>query len=206
VGDLLLSALATEQEANLHVHAAKGIQFVFDSLAKSKQESVMKAVATLYTTVLKSQAIARGSPKANESLNRGELAYHLTTILMLARGKDTTEQCFNAQLLLTLVNTVQWRFDPKTVIAQEDVCFWDGSTTQSLQLLSQALSREDAKLAIAGIKTRSLKESVFMVARPGKAARKAIDFKSALTVATKHGEAAAKLAAQRIFELLYADN
>jgi len=43
-----------------------------------------------------------------------------------------------------------------------------------------------------------------MVARPGKAPRRAIDFPSALRLISQKGEAAAKIASQRI--LSYLDN
>jgi hypothetical protein len=41
-----------------------------------------------------------------------------------------------------------------------------------------------------------------MVARPGKAPRKAIDFPSALKLISQNGEAAAKIASQRILSYL----
>jgi hypothetical protein len=212
VGDLLQSALATESCQHqsirnpLHVHAAEGIQFVYDSLHESKQNSILQEVVTRYAIVLKSHSLARTIVKGNDRPNGGELAYHLTTIMMLANSKESVEQCFDWQLLTYLVNTIQWRYDPKTVISEEEICFWDGTTTQSLQILAQCLWRENARLLKAGIKMRNLKESVVMVARPGKAPRKAVDFPSALAIAMKNGEAASKLAAQRILRCLNEDN
>jgi hypothetical protein len=206
VGDLLQSALATESCNSLHVHAAEGIQFVYDSLHESKQKSILQEVVTRYAKVLKSHSLARTIVKGNDIPNGGELAYHLTTLMMLANSKESVEQCFDLQLLTYLVNTIQWRYDPKTVISDEDICFWDGTTTQSLQILAQCLWRENARLLKAGIKMRNLKETVVMVARPGKAPRKAVDFASALGIAVKNGEAASKLAAQRILRCLNEEN
>jgi hypothetical protein len=216
VGDLLQSSLAMEpsvQEGSvqsirksLHVHAAEGIQFVYDSLPESKQKTILIEVVTRYVKVLKSRSISRVALKSNDRANFGELAYHLTTIMLVAMGKDSVEECFNSQLLLSLVSTIQWRYDPKTLIAEDELAYWDASATQSLQIISHLLWREEARLAKAGIKTRSLKENVWMVARPGKAPRKAIDFPSALGLVLKSGEATAKLAAQQIVSCLTKDS
>ncbi|KAL3920939.1 MAG: hypothetical protein SGILL_003011 [Bacillariaceae sp.] len=208
VGDLLESALSAEPvtpevgnfgwNRNLyHVQAAEGLLTVFDSLPPTRQRSVLKKAKSRYVKLLKSHSIAKAT-KANERANGGELAYDLTTLLMLSRGKECVAECFDSVLMASLVNTVQWRYDPKTTIVEEDVVLWDAATTQCLQLITQILYRGEASLAKAGIKLRSLKESIYMVARPGKAPRKAIDFPSALKLASRNGEAASKVAAQRI--------
>jgi hypothetical protein len=208
IGELLESALAAEPDIpeagnmgwnkNLyHVQAAEGVLIVFDSLPPSRQETIFKEVRSRYVKLLKSHSIAKAT-KANERANGGELAYNLTTLMMVARGKECVAECFDSQLVVSMVNTVQWRCDPKTVITEDSLMYWDATTTQCLQIVAQALYTEEAKLAKAGIKLRSLKDSVFMVARPGKAPRKAIDFPSALKLLSMNGEAAAKIAAQRI--------
>jgi len=208
IGDLLQKTIAAEPDLpeggtlvwnrNLyHVQATEGVLIVFDSLSAPKQKMIFKEVTGRYVKLLKSHSIAKAT-KMNERANGGELAYNLTTLMMLARGKDCAAEYFDSQLISSLVNTVQWRYDPKTTVLEEDVVFWDATTTQCLQIIAQALYREEATLAKAGIKLRNLKESVFMVARPGKAPRKAIDFPSALKLVMKNGDAAAKVAAQRI--------
>jgi hypothetical protein len=98
----------------LYKHAAEGIQFVYDSLHESKQKSILQEVVTRYAIVLKSHSLVRTIVKGNDRPNGGELAYHLTTIMMLANSKESVEQCFDWQLLTYLVNTIQWRYDPKT--------------------------------------------------------------------------------------------
>lgn len=208
VGDLLKSALAAEPEIpqagnfgwnkNLyHVQAAEGVLIVFDSLSKDKQKEIFSEVTARYVKLLKSHSIARAT-KATERANGGELAYNLTTLMMVTRGKESVMDCFDSQLMTSLVNTVQWRYDPKTTIAEEDVDYWNATTTQCLQIVAQTVYKEEASVARAGITPRSLNESVFMVARPGKAPRKAIDFPSALKLASEKSEAASKVAAQRI--------
>eukprot|EP00529_Nitzschia_sp_RCC80_P002265 CAMPEP_0113516958 /NCGR_PEP_ID=MMETSP0014_2-20120614/41926_1 /TAXON_ID=2857 /ORGANISM="Nitzschia sp." /LENGTH=2154 /DNA_ID=CAMNT_0000413969 /DNA_START=305 /DNA_END=6769 /DNA_ORIENTATION=- /assembly_acc=CAM_ASM_000159 len=208
VGELLKSALAAEPEIpttgnfgwnkNLyHIQAAEGVFIVFDSLPQDKQKEIFMAVTSRYVKLLKSHSIAR-TTNASERANGGELAYNLTTLMMVARGKDCIMDCFDATLITSLVNTVQWRYDPKTIIPQEELDYWMATTTQCLQIVAQSLYKEEASLIKAGIKIKSLKDSVFMVARPGKAPRKAIDFPSALKLVAKSGEAAAKVAAERI--------
>jgi len=214
VGNLLQSALAAEPKISengnfgwnknlYHVQAVEGVLVVFDSLPQSKQECIFREVTARYTKLLKSHSIARVT-KTNERENGGELAYNLTTLMMVARGKDCVTKCFDSNLISSLVNTVQWRYDPKTIIPEESKDYWDATTTQCLQILAQFFYKEETALVKAGIKVRNLKNGVFMVARPGKAPRKAIDFPSALRLISQKGEAAAKIASQRI--LSYLDN
>jgi len=212
VGDLLQLALATELEVSekgnfgwnrnlYHIQAAEGVLAIFDSLPESKQESIFKEVTTRYSKLLKSHSIARAT-KANERANAGELAYNLTTFMMVAKGKDCVTKCYDSNLVSSLVNTVQWRYDPKTTVEPDAATCWDATTTQCLQILAQILYKEESALVKAGIKARNLKSNVFMVARAGKAPRKAIDFPSALKLISQNGEAAAKIASQRILSYL----
>ena len=215
IGNLLQSALAAEPtpsengnfggwNKNLyHVQAAEGILVIFDSLSLIKQECIFREVSTRYSKLLKSHCIARAASK-NERENGGELAYNLTTLMMVAKGKDFDQNCFDSSLVTSLINTVQWRYDPKTSISEESREYWDAATTQCLQLLFQVFSKEEAALIEAGIKIRNLMNSAFMVARPGKAPRKAIDFLSALKLISQKGEATAKVSSQRI--LLFLDS
>jgi len=212
VGSLLQSALAAEPKVSdkgnfgwnrnlYHVQAVEGALVVFDSLAESNQQSVFTEVSARYVKLLKSHSIAR-SGKGSERENGGELAFNLTTLMMVARGNDCVAPYYDSNLVSALVNTVQWRYDPKTSIDQTAVTYWDATTTQCLQILAQILYKEESALAKAGIKVRNLKNSVFMVARPGKAPRKAIDFPSALKLISQNGEAAAKISAERILSYL----
>ena len=212
VGDLLQSALASEPKVSekgnfgwnrnlYHVQAVEGALVVFDSLPELKQKSIFKEASSRYIKLLKSHSIARSS-KVNERANGGELAFNLTTLMMVTRGKECVTQYFDSSLVSALVNTVQWRYDPKTTIDQTAATYWDATTTQCLQILAQILFKKESTLVKAGVKVRNLKNSVFMVARPGKAPRKAIDFPSALKLISQNGEAAAKISSQRILSYL----
>lgn len=212
VGTILQLALGAEPDLknspgqwninSLHVLATEGIEYVFDSLSESQQKSAISAIASRYQKILRTHSIARSSTRGTALESGGELAYNLTTVLMMANGRTNLEPCFDSTVLTSLVNTVQWRYDPKTVIAEDELCFWDASVTHSLQILSQILRHEESRMEKSGLKKHSLINTVLMVARPGKAPRKAIDFPSALSLVTKNGEAAAKLAAKRIMKSL----
>jgi len=186
-----------------HIQAVEGALVLFNSLPQSKQETVFKEVTIRYIKLLKSHSISR-STKAGERARGGELAFNLTTLIMVARGKDCVAKFYDSNLVSALVNTVQWRYDPKTTIDQDSIAYWDATTTQCLQIIAQILYQEESTLINAGIQVRNLKNSVFMVARAGKAPRKAIDFPSALKLVSKNGEAAAKISSQRI--LAHFDN
>jgi hypothetical protein len=212
IGNLFQLALAAEPEiaeaGNLgwnknlyHVQAVEGILIVFDSLPEAKQTALFTEAVARYVKLLKSHSIAKAT-KTNERANGGELAHNLTTLMMVAMGKDCVADCFDSKLLTSLVNTIQWRYDPKTTVTDDSALYWDATSTQCLQIIAHSIYREESTLAKAGIRTKALKESVFMVARPGKAPRKAIDFPSALQLVSKNGEAAARISASRILSYL----
>lgn len=214
VGSILQAALALETEPDgkessesfsinsLHVLAAEGMEYVFNSLSEDQQKSVVKDITSRYRKVLKSHSIARSNTNGSVLENGGELAFNLTTILMMANCKNHLEECFDSLLLTALINTVQWRYDPKTVISKEELRCWDATTTQSLQIISLVLWREDGKLEKSRLTPLGLLDTVLMVARPGKAPRKAIDFASVLSIVAEHGEAAAALSAKRVQKCL----
>ena len=102
-----------------------------------------------------------------------------------------------------LVNFVQWRQDPKTSIGNTNQRFWDASISNALLLLSFILWRPEESLARAGIDLRALAGTSLMLARPGKAPRKAIDVKSALTSIINGADAGAAVAAQRVLDRLF---
>ncbi|KAG7362774.1 WW domain containing protein [Nitzschia inconspicua] len=208
IGELLEAALTAEptipETGNFgwnrniyHIQATEGLLTVFDSLTPSRQQSVLQQVLHRYAKLLKTHSIAKAT-RASERSKGGELAYNLTTLIMLGRGKESVANCFDSGLLLSLVNTIQWRYDPKTTITDEAIVDWDATTTHCLQVIAHVLFRGEEALAKDGTKLRTLKENVCMVARPGKAPRKAIDFPSALKLVSRNGEPAAKLAARRI--------
>jgi hypothetical protein len=213
VGALLQSVLSQEPafkdgsperftRNGLHTNAIGGIQFIYDSLPEGMQASILAKVTERYAKLLKNHTVTRAVSKGNDRTGGGELAYHLTTLMLLAKGRACVEECFTYQVVASFVNTIQWRYDPKSTISDGEAAYWNASVTHCLQLLALVLWRDNESLAKAGIKIQDLKKIVLMVARPGKAPRKAIDFSSALGVVAKNGEATAKIAALRIIECM----
>ena len=209
IGTLLRAALAMEFskcQSTLHVDAAEGIQIVFDSLSEPLQKLIVQVVAAQYSKLVKAYSLARVDTQGGSKLNGGELAHNLTTIMILAVCKDNFEVFFDSDVLRTLVSTSQWRYDPKTVISDEELYFWDAATAQCLKIFAFRLWKPNEKLSNSGIKLGVLKDNVAMVARQGKAPRKAIDFPSALKVAMTRGEATAKISARRLAKCLGLDH
>ena len=191
---------------SLVIHATKGIQFVFESLSPEEQKKILKEAASRYSKVLKGYSLSKNTNcDGSHGSTGGEMAFSLMSLMSIAVGKAHLGGVFDAGFILQLANTIQWRCDPKSFLPEDEKCFWDGTTSLCLLILSQLLWRERAKLAEAGVHTRLLKQNVVMVARPGKTPRKAIDFLSAISQMSRNGEPTAKLAAQRIEACMSAD-
>jgi len=126
-------------------------------------------------------------------------------LLLLARGKEFVDCVFTQELLVEFVHLLQWRFDPKTVLGSTiDQASLDAAVSNVLIMLSTIVWRPDCVLTKAGIDLKVLGKTVLMLARPGKAPRKAIDAKAALLAAAAAGQdSAASLASKRVMDRLY---
>lgn len=213
-GDLLLETLVEQSNApvgsesqegkSTQVIAADGLYFVFDKLSTEKKQTVIQEVGKVYTSVLKSRSLSKSMNTAADRLNTGELAYCLTRIMLLGMGNESVETIFGTSVIMPLVGTVQWRFDTKTVPEDDELVYWDASTTHALQILASWLEQGKSFLPEGSscAKSRNLKENVWMVARPGKAPRKAIDFGTAVGLALKTRDSSARLASERVLNWL----
>lgn len=177
--------------------AATGIHVIFNSLSTDKQLDLAEAVAARFSKTVKITTSARG-----DRAHGAQLAFKLGTLLLLARGKESTESIFSAQLMTSFVNMTQWRYDPKTKIEGPDASLWKASVTLCLQILSMTLTTTEERLVKMGIKKSDLATTVLMVARPGKAPRKAIDLPSALAKAAVGEDATSGVAAAIVKGLL----
>ena len=212
IGGVLKAVLGSEKKikttanmnANRAYHAAvSGLFIVFDHLSEEEQEGGAIAVASLFSKSVKKCIVTRATTRDEERAYSAELLYALTTVLLLARGKSFVDTIFTKDLIVMLVNLVQWRQDPKTSIGNTNQRYWDASISNSLLLLSFILWRPDESLVRAGIDLRALAGTSLMLARPGKAPRKAIDVKSALTSIINGSDAGAAVAAQRVLDRLF---
>ena len=216
LADVLLSILTAELKmpakaglnANfIYRNTLAGLNVIFDSVDGDKQKLIADSVAKRYRKSVKLASITRATTKEAERAFSAELVYEMTNTLILCRGKVFADvSVFTQDLLTSIVHLVQWRCDPKTSVGKTDPRSWDGAVFQSLMLLSFAIWRPDAVLDANGIKLTELASTTLMLARPGKAPRKAIDFQSALermVAKEEDGAAALGLTAQRILDRLY---
>lgn len=209
VAEVLEHVIKTEREAVkgtagdvntnlLFGEAVRGIHVASNSLPSDTQLAIAQSIVALFSKTVKSVTHARG-----DKTNGASLAYNMTLMLLSARGKDSTDAAFTGQLMTSLIHMVQWRYDPKTKLDVSDAPLWSASVTNCLQILSLTLMTTEERLVQAGIMNKSeLANTPLMVARPGKAPRKAIDLVSALDKAAQGSDAAASVAAQTVKALL----
>ncbi|CAB9527939.1 expressed unknown protein [Seminavis robusta] len=198
--DVKSSGAVTAGEVNgnlIHGAAVGGLQITFSTLESDKQLDVARSVVNRFTKSVKTLTVAKGDKR-----HLGQLIYNMTLILLLARGKDSSEEAFTKQLMSSLINVVQWRYDPKTKLEDPDGKLLCASVTHCLQVLSLTLMTTDEQVASLGIKKSDLSGTVLMVARPGKAPRKAIDMMSALSKAIDGADAACGIAAANLKNLI----
>lgn len=210
--EVLLSALTSEHKlkqtvelnANLlHGTAVDGIMIVFDYLSTEQQETAAKAVAAHFQKTVKTFTVTRSTSKQALRAHGAHLCYNLTLALLLVRGKEFMDAVFTQDLLKSFMNIIQWRSDPKTTVEKTDEKAWNASISNCLLILSLILWRPDEILVKADLNLKELASTSLMLARPGKAPRKAIDLKSALTKITESTDCAASLAASRILDRLF---
>ena len=202
VGEILLNVLnskAKQTRSNQVYHfAACGISVVFDLLDDETQSKVARSLTMVFMNSVKSCIVVRSATKDEDGAFAVELSYALSATLLSFRGKPFANDIFSADIITGLVHMVQWRYDPKTILNDPDVRMWTASVANCLLLLSSLVWRPDDVLTANKISLQSLSNTTLMLARPGKAPRKAIDVKSALSCAINGPDSASALAAQRI--------
>lgn len=173
--------------------SVRGIHITFNSLPGDTQASVVESVVSRFCKTVKALTHAKG-----DKAHGADLAYNMTLMLLVARGKDSATAAFSEQLMASLVHMIQWRYDPKTKLDDAEAARWSASVTNCMQIIALTLMTTEERLVQVGIKKSELSGTVLMVARPGKAPRKAIDLMSALEKATHGNDAAASIAAQTL--------
>lgn len=186
----------------LYSLATKGILFLFDTLPVEQQRCLVGDVALRYRKLLRSHTIHRTTKKGSSLEHGGEVAYNITSIIMIASYNLQLREAVDSNVIISLVNTVQWRYDQKTTIEETEKCSWDASVAQVLQILSRVVFQIDRILDEAEFSLQDLTKIVLMIARPGKAPTQAISFSEALEEAQKVGEPVSILAAERLARTL----
>jgi len=211
LSDVLIAALTSEEKikatadlnSNLMVDTAvAGIIVIFDCLSAEKQHTIGAAVCARFTKCVKSCVVTRATTRELERAHSAELAYSLTATLLLARGKDL-DGIYSQDLLISMLHLLQWRHDPKTSLGSTNLVAWDAAITNCLLILSFMLWRPEEVLVRESIDLNALASTTLMLARPGKAPRKAIDLRSALGRIREGQDSAARVAAERITDRLF---
>merc|ERR1712157_464571 len=192
--DRKIRASATLNSNQVLQVACSGSNVIFDQLEADKQEALASAIAANFKKSVKGCVITKSTTTKEDRAFAAELAYGLTVALLFVRGKPFVDKILNLE---------QWRYDPKTTLEKTDVRTWNASISNCLLLLSALICRPDAVLGSAGIKLETLASTTLMMARPGKAPRKAIDLKSALNRIMEKEEEAIAVPAHTIMERLY---
>mmetsp|Transcript_10306 Transcript_10306/g.28438 ORF Transcript_10306/g.28438 Transcript_10306/m.28438 type:complete len:2169 (+) Transcript_10306:173-6679(+) len=212
LSEVLLSALTSEHKlkatkklnANLlHCTSVAGIVVVYDYLSEEQQEVAGEAIAAHFMKTVKICTTARSTAKQAHKHHAAELSYNLTVALLLVRGKAFMDTVFTQDVLSSFFNLIQWRIDPKTSVEKGDEQSWDAAISNCLLILSLLLWRPDDILRKADVNLKTLAATSLMVARPGKAPRKAIDLKAALTRISDGNDASAALSAKRILGRIF---
>lgn len=177
--------------------AVRGLHITFNSLPAETQAAVAQSVVARFCKSVKSLTHAKG-----DKTHGADLAYNTTMMLLAARGKDSANPAFTGQLMTSLIHMIQWRYDPKTKLDEKDASLWIASVSNCMQILSLTLMTTEQHLVQAGIKKTELTSTTLMVARPGKAPRKAIDLISALQKAAQGTDPVSSIAAQTVKDQL----
>lgn len=196
-------ATATLNSNRVYESAVNGLSVVFDSLPAATQKTGALVVASHFVKSVKACIVTRSTTREEDRMHAAEFSYSLALALLLFRGKDFVDEVFSGELLGAMVHLLQWHQDPKTNFGTTNKKVWDASVATCTCLLSTIVWRPDEVLASSGIKLDALAGSVLMLARPGKAPRKAIDVKSALKALAGSADAATSVAAQRLYSRLF---
>jgi len=183
--------------------AISGVNIIFDCVPDTTQKLLVSSAAKHFKNCVKSCSVTRSTTKQAEKAFAAEFTFSLSMTLLLARGKAFSAEIYTQDLLTSFIHLLQWRYDPKTSLGNTDQLAWDAAVSNCLLLLSILLWRPENVLESESISLKALASTSLMLARPGKAPRKAIDLKSALKNLAGGQDAAAALSAQRIINRLF---
>lgn len=200
-GDVNKVSTSTGLSINLlHSMAVDGIEVVLDSVDADVQFALMKDISSRFPLLVHSVTVGRNVSSDADRSHAGLLAYNLSLIILLARGKDSVHDVLlNSDLVMSMIRLIQWHYDAKLSSQEKNDLHWKAAVTHCIQFLT-FVSRNDETLTKAGMRLQQFVGATLMVSRPGKAPRKAPDFVTALKRAESDGGAASAVAARRILD------
>lgn len=190
--------------ANLFYNCAvSGANVIFDCVSDEAQKAIAASVASHFRNCVKTCSVTRVTSREAEKSFSAELTYNLSLALLLVRGKSFADAIYTKDLLTSFIHLVQWRHDPKTSLGDTNQRSWDAAVSNSLLLTSTLVWRPEAVIESNGMSLKDLAGTSLMLARPGKAPRKAIDFKTVLSRLASGQDATVAISAQRILDRLF---
>jgi hypothetical protein len=177
--------------------AVRGLDIVIDSLTIDEQKTESIFIAALFVMSVKKCVVVR-SIKDEDREFAAELTHALTKCLLHFRGKEYVKDVFTKDVIGAMMHLVQWKQDPKTVTANPRI--WDAAVSNCLLLMDMLFWCPNE---IITIDLAAVAGSTLMLARPGKAPRKAIDVNSALRRIADGPDACAAVSAQRVLDCLF---
>jgi len=207
LGVLMVDKIEATKTMNVNqilVSACGGLAVIFDLVAPDKQKELLKATARHFRAAVKACIVTRSANKEHERAFAAEATYHLTVVLLLGRGKQCVNDVYRMDVLTSMLHLTQWRYDPKTALGNTNPFYWDASVYNSLLLFSTLVWRPEEELISSKIDLKMLSNTSLMLARAGKAPRKALSVKAVLTkLADGTDASAAAVPAQRILDRIY---
>lgn len=173
--ELSFKDLKTANTNQVYLCASNLLVVTIDTMSFEDQLHLTSKIVELFKRSCRSCIVTRSTAKPSERAFAADLAYSLTCILFVARGKTFVDEVFTTEVVTCLAQMIQWRKDPKTTLASDTEDTWDAAVENCLTILSLVVWRPDDRVEINKIASSDL-----MLVRPGKAPRKAIDLKSAL--------------------------
>jgi hypothetical protein len=176
----------------------EGAERIFECVSSDFQRSVIIHTKDRFNRLVK--AFIRPSSKDTAREYGGSLACSLTLLFLRSVGKkDVQDLLFTKDLLTSMIHMVQWRCDSKSRAEVPDPLHWDAAICHCLQIIAFMFQGTEDSLKERDVSPNTLARTVLMMARPGKAPRKATDFITALRRIIDEGTNTATIvAAQRI--------
>jgi hypothetical protein len=185
-----------------HLAVVEALSIVFDTVGEIEQKNAARLCTGLFTKSVNNCIVIKTTTTEEDRSYSAELTYSLSSIMLMVRGKTGLNDVFKKEILASIVNLVQWRLDPKSTMGKTNQQFWDGSVANCLMLLSLLFSQPEESLKKSGLNLKAIISTPLMLARAGKAPRKAIDFRSALELLAAGADSTAAILASRLLKYL----
>mmetsp|Transcript_23592 Transcript_23592/g.54902 ORF Transcript_23592/g.54902 Transcript_23592/m.54902 type:complete len:422 (+) Transcript_23592:2439-3704(+) len=197
-----LSDVTAKDNVNtLKTAATKGFGTILADTKADMRATGIEAVAAELTAVVKKYTVSRSSSD-KEKANGALLAYNLSVLLLASGGNEQVWGILaNKEHVKSMIHLVEWRYDAKATVDEDDQLYWDSAVSNCLQLLSLIICATEERQALLGVSINATVSTILMMARPGKAPRKTADFTTTLKrIVDAKGDASSVLAARRILE------